>query len=318
MANAVVSRFGQVNEAGDPFALFLKVFSGEVLAAFLRESAFRDKTLMRMIASGKSAQFPTTGLAGAQYHIPGNEILGQQIGSNERVINIEDMLIAPVFVSNVDELVTHFDVRGIYSSQIGNALAKSMDQNISRVIINAARNATPNVTGLPAGTQFTDADFDTDGTKLWAFMFNAGVTLDQHDAPSAERYGGVLPVQYALIVRSEKPINRNFNDASNGSLAKGNVGEVNSVSIFKTNNLVQTNDIGNALQPASRQHDYSVTRALVFQRTAAGTVALQDVTMETAYDIRRQGTLMLGKYVTGHDQLRPEVAIEGRTAAPAG
>lgn len=317
MANALVSRFGQANEAGDPYALFLKVFSGEVLAAFLRESAFRDKTLMRTIASGKSAQFPATGLAAALYHSAGQEILGQQIGSNEVVISIEDMLIAPIFVSNIDELVTHFDIRGIYSSQIGNALAKSLDQNISRAIINAARTATANVTGLPAGTTSIDADFDTDGTKLWAFMFNAGVTLDQHDAPAAERYGAVRPVQYALIVRSEKPINRNFNDAANGSLARGDVREVNSIEVFKTNNLVVSDDRANTAQPAARQKDYSVTRALVFQRNAAGTVMLQDVTMETAYDIRRQGTLMIGKVVTGHDKLRPEVAIEAQTAAPA-
>lgn len=318
MANAIVSRFGQVNEAGDPFALFLKIFSGEVLAAYLRQSAFREKHLVRTIPSGKTAQFPTTGLAGAYYHVPGQEIRGGQIGSNERNINIEDMLIAPVFVSNIDELVTHFDVRGIYSEQIGNALAKSFDQNVSRVLINAARNATPNVAGLPAGTQFTDADFDTDGTKLWAFVFNAGVTLDQHDVPSTDRYAGFRPVQYALIVRSEKPINRNFNPADNGSLQKGDVREVNSVEVFKTNNLVQSNDIASAVQPASRQHDYSVTRGIVFHRSSAGTVALQDVTMETFYDPRRQGTMMLGKYVVGHDQLRPEGAIEARTGAPAG
>lgn len=319
MVAATPSRIGQINEAGDPLATFLKVFSGEVLAAFLRQSAFRERTLVRTIASGKSAQFPVTGLAGAYYHQPGQEIPGQQIAGNERIINIEDMLIAPVFVANYDELLTHFDVRGIYSEQIGNALAKSFDQNVSRVLINAAR-AAANVTGLPAGTQLSDADFDTDGTKLWAAVFNSAVTLDQHDIPVTDRMAGFRPVQYALIVRSEKPINRQFNDADNGSIAQGNVREVAGVEIFKSNNLVQSNDYSpaNATQPASRQHDYSVTRGIVFHRNAAGTVALQDITMETAYDPRRQGTLMLGKYVTGHDYLRPEAAIELRTGAPAG
>lgn len=317
MANAIVSRFGQINEAGDPLALFLKVFSGEVLAAFLRQAGFRDKTLLRTIQSGKSAQFPVTGLAGAYYTQPGQEILGQQIGSNERIINIEDMLIAPVFVGNIDELMTHFDVRGIYSEQIGNALAKAFDQNVSRVLIMAAR-AGANVTGLPAGTHYNDADFDTDGTKLWAGVFNAAVTLDQNDVPTSERYAGFRPVQYALIVRSEKPINTLFNPGGNGSLSSGRVDDISDISIFKTNNLVQSNDIGQAVQPASRQHDFSVTRGIVFHRNAAGTVALQDVTMESAYDIRRQGTLMVGKYVTGHDYLRPEGAVEMRTADPAG
>ena len=36
MANATVSQLGQVNASGDANALFLNVFSGEVLATFMR------------------------------------------------------------------------------------------------------------------------------------------------------------------------------------------------------------------------------------------------------------------------------------------
>ena len=39
--------------------------------------------------------------------------------------------------------------------------------------------------------------------------------------------------------------------------------------------------------------------------------------MEQAYDIRRQGTLMVGKYLVGHGPLRPEAGWELRTGAPA-
>ena len=38
MANATVSTLGQVNTSGDANALFLKVFAGEVLAAFQRQN----------------------------------------------------------------------------------------------------------------------------------------------------------------------------------------------------------------------------------------------------------------------------------------
>jgi hypothetical protein len=38
--------------------------------------------------------------------------------------------------------------------------------------------------------------------------------------------------------------------------------------------------------------------------------------MESAYDIRRQGTLMVGKYLVGHGELRPEAGVELRTGAP--
>lgn len=318
MANATPSRSGQSNLAGDPLALFLKVYAGEVLEAFDRESAFRQRHLVRVIPSGKSASFPVTGLAASRYHTPGAEIPGQSIAHAERIISIEDLLISDVFVASIDELMNHFEVRGIYSDAQGQAMAKRYDQNVSRVGILAARSAAA-VTGLQAGAQATDADFSTDGGKLWAAVFNAGVTFDQNDVPQSDRNAFFRPVQYALIVRSEKPINRDLNDP-NGSLAQGTVYQVNSIPIVKTNNLVNTNDftVPAVDQPASRQHDYSTTMGLVAHRQAMGTVQLQDVTMESAYDIRRQGTLMVGKYLVGHGPLRAEGAYEIRTSAPAG
>lgn len=318
MANATPSRSGQSNLAGDPLALFLKVYAGEVLEAFDRESAFRQRHLVRVIPSGKSASFPVTGLASSRYHTPGAEIPGQSIAHAERIISIEDLLISDVFVANIDELMNHFEVRGIYSDAQGQAMAKRYDQNVSRVGIMSARSAAA-VTGLQAGATANDADFATDGGKLWAGVFNAGVTFDQNDVPQSDRNAFFRPVQYALIVRSEKPINRDLNP-DNGSIAQGTVYQVNSIPIVKTNNLVSSNDftVPPADQPASRQHDYSVTQGLVAHRQAMGTVQLQDVTMESAYDIRRQGTLMVGKYLVGHGPLRAEAAYELRTANPAG
>ena len=58
MANATVSRLGQTNGSGDVNSLFLKVWSGEVLATFMRENKILGMTQVRSISSGKSAQFP--------------------------------------------------------------------------------------------------------------------------------------------------------------------------------------------------------------------------------------------------------------------
>lgn len=55
MANATVSRIGQIEGAGDEKALFLKVFSGEVLTAFHNENVMMDKHMVRTIQNGKSA-----------------------------------------------------------------------------------------------------------------------------------------------------------------------------------------------------------------------------------------------------------------------
>jgi hypothetical protein len=56
MSNATPSRFGAINAGADKDALFLKVFSGEVLTAFEQKTAVLDKHQVRTISSGKSAQ----------------------------------------------------------------------------------------------------------------------------------------------------------------------------------------------------------------------------------------------------------------------
>jgi hypothetical protein len=53
--DTTVSRIGQTNGAGDPLALFLKVFSGEVLAQFEKDTQFKERHFVRSIKSGKSA-----------------------------------------------------------------------------------------------------------------------------------------------------------------------------------------------------------------------------------------------------------------------
>lgn len=292
---------------------------------------FRDKITGRVIAFGKSAQFPTTGLANVQYHTPGAEIVGQTLPMAEKIILVDDMLISDLFIADIDELMNHYDVRGNYAHQMGQALARFDDQNMSRVVTNAARNTATVTTGF-GGATITDADLATDGQKVWSAIFNAGVTLDQKDIPQGDRYGVLDPVRYALVVRSEKPLNTDINPGGNGSIASGRVFTVNDIPLSKTNNMAQGNDFTgwvngvyagsgggvNPNMPTSRQHDYSTTVGQVFHKSAAGTVQLQDMTMEMDRDMRRQGTLLIGKFVKGYGDLRPESSVEMRTGAPAG
>nr|ANO58065.1 capsid protein [uncultured Alphaproteobacteria bacterium] len=111
MANATVSQLGQVNASGDANALFLKVFSGEVLATFMRENKMLGMTSVRSISSGKSATFPVIGTTSAAYHTPGAEITGTQVKHNEKVISIDDLLLSSAFLSNIEEAKNHYDVK---------------------------------------------------------------------------------------------------------------------------------------------------------------------------------------------------------------
>lgn len=308
MANATPSRIGQINGAGAVDALFLKVFSGEVLTAFHRTNVFLDKTMVRTISSGKSAQFPATGTTVAAYHTPGTEITGNSVNHAERVITIDDLLVASAFLSNIDEAMNHYDVRGIYSDEVGKVLAETMDANIAKVGVLAAR-ATATVTGGNGGTALTNANYGTDSTTLASGLFTAAQTLDEKNVPDADRYAYFRPAQYYLLAQNTTVINQWY--GGQGAISDGTVLKVGGLQIVKTNALPNTNV---ATGPTAYQGNFSTTVGLVMNKGAVGTVKLLDLATESDYDIRRQGTLLVAKYAVGHGIIRPEAAVELKTA----
>ena len=62
-------------------ALFLKVFSGEVLTAFKRTNIFEGLVQTRTIQNGRSAQFPVTGRFTAKYHTRRDDRRARRHGS---------------------------------------------------------------------------------------------------------------------------------------------------------------------------------------------------------------------------------------------
>lgn len=71
------TRFGtDVRDTSDDTGLFLKVFGGEVFAAFIRNTVTLDRHYIKNIAAGKSAQFPKTWRVDTEYVDPGQEMLG--------------------------------------------------------------------------------------------------------------------------------------------------------------------------------------------------------------------------------------------------
>lgn len=311
MANATPSRFGAVNGGVDKDALFLKVFSGEVMAEFEQATAALDKHIIRTITSGKSASFPILGKTTAAYHTPGTEITGSSINSAEQVITINDLLLTSVFIANIDEAKSHFEVRSHYAREMGIALANQFDKHVLQTALQAAA-ASATLTGGNGGSTITNATADTDADALIDSIFDAAQGLDEKNVPETDRFIFVKPAQYYLLANSSKVQNVDWGNAGNGSTASGKVMEVAGIRVVKTNQLptaaVSSGTVGAGT--SDRQIvDASNTVGLVLHKSAVGTVKLMDIATEAEYDIRRQGTLMVAKYAMGHGVLRPEAAV---------
>ena len=141
-----LTRGGQLNSTGDARALYLKLFSGEMFKGFQNNTIARDLVMKRTLKSGKSLQFIYTGRTKAEYHTPGNAILGNDDGAPpvaEKTITCDDLLISSAFVYELDEVLSHYDLRSEISRKIGYALAEKYDRLIFRAIAKGARQASP-------------------------------------------------------------------------------------------------------------------------------------------------------------------------------
>ena len=329
MANATASRLGLVNNTGTDFnELFLKIFSGEVLTAFARNNIFNEQLhSVRTITSGKSAQFPVLGTATAAYHTVGTPLVGaNQIKANEKIINIDDLLIAQSFIANIDELKNHYDVRATYADELGKALAKTYDQNVAKQIANASR-ATATLSGgdngiveaFANGTSKTTSAQIT-GDDIAGKIYDIAQAFDERDIPPTDRFCVLPPAEYyKLAETATRTVDVDFNPQGNGSFASGRVQQVAGIPVMMSNNVPQSNVSSN---PSGANNTYSgddsKTIGLVFHKSAVGTVKLMDMTTEISgqdYGIMYQGTLMVAKYALGHGILRPECAATIKLAA---
>ena len=342
------SRVGQINSAGDTDALFLKKFSGEILQTFEESNVFKALHTVRTIESGKSAQFPITGVASASYHTPGQNIADSgnnylsDIKKAEAVINIDKMLLASTFLANIDDVKNHYDIRSVYANELGKALAVRFDTALAKVFIGAARSSAI-ITGGNAGGRLDVANNDfsapdsvgtpaaTTGADLVAAFFTAAQKLDENDVPSDGRFCVLRPSEYYKLITGADSSNSfsltsavNADIGGQGGLATGSIPQIAGISIFKSNHIPSTDlssasgtnsgdaDANNDVFAATDGYDADFRNSLgiVSHSAAVGTVKLLDLATESEYQIERQGTLFVAKYAMGHGILRPECAIE--------
>lgn len=340
---------------GTSDALFLKMFSGEIITTFETNNVMMPLHRVRTISSGKEAQFPVTGTANALYHTPGESILSaasgdnltasggttfnssnniaskyvQQFAHNEKTIKIDDVLTSSVFVADIDQMKNHYDVRSIYSTEIGRALSSVFDKNLIRTVVAGARRTTDRFGGTSATSPFLGGAFSTsNGTAagIVTALFSAAKAMDEKNVPANDRYAVLTPeFYYKLVSAGNEIINRDFNPEGNGSMASGAILSVAGIRLLKCNNVPTTNESGQTNVHSSAQikndvfggggvgyggANFSTTRGVVFQKEAVGTVKLMDLSVETEYFMDRLGHLILAKYAMGHDVLREECCYE--------
>ena len=401
--NANIHRTGIENAGADARKLFLKLYAGEVLTAFQTKNIMMALHRVRTISKGKSASFPMTGkYRDAAYHNPGDEIVPSASKQGERIVTIDDLLLNAQFIPNIDEAMSHYDVRSIYTQEAGFGLSKVADQNSLRLAVKAALTENATLAAITMAGQdyvaFDDEDFTQNvvigdsgsGTsavigdtrthnKIVQGVMDAKRILDNAAVPgdpfvvlNVDSYYDLFKVDGSTIDSSFAIFNRDL--GGNGSVGQGSVPTILGMPVYVTQHLgsfttptgttwssalfpgaadalsdvvtqASSPDWGSN-QPLSasigsgrtNHYGFSSTAAvagwttrvknthatpttqipanvarrtmgLVMTSDAVATVKLMDLSVESEYQINRQGTLMVSKYAMGHNVLRPACAV---------
>ena len=400
---SAIHRSGINNAGADARALYLKLYAGEVLQAFQSKNIMMPLNRVRTISKGKSAQFPMTGkYRDASYHTPGSEIVPTSSKQGERIVSVDDLLVNAQFIPNIDEAMSHYDIRSVYTKEAGFGLGKVADQNILRLAIKGALCESSAMANLSAGapmiqdySAFDDEDFtanvvvgQTTGTSSDAangrdpklitqaimdakrILANADVPGDPFVVLNNDSYFDMFKVSGTSNLNDLVIFNRDL--GGSGSVASGQVPTILGMPLHVTNHLgsfsgntwssslwtiasnvgqhkTTPNPAWGSDQPlaaaagsgrttqydtGSTDHNAWITAdvtntganagarktaiisavanrviGLVMTTDAVATVKLMDLSVESEYQINRQGTLVVSKYAMGHNILRPACAV---------
>ena len=244
-----LTRQGQLNSSGDARALYLKLFSGEMFKGFQHETIARDMVMKRTLKNGKSLQFIYTGRTTAEFHTPGNSILGNSDGAPpvaEKTVTCDDLLISSAFVYELDETLAHYELRGEISKKIGYALAEKYDRLVFRAITKGARQASPVAktnfkepggTQIRVGTTTNDSDAYSSTALVNAF-YDAAAAMDEKGVSSQGRVSVLNPRQYYALIQEAGTNGLINRDVQGTALQSGNgVVEIAGIKIYKSMNI---------------------------------------------------------------------------------
>ena len=246
---AQLTRPGSDNGGADARALYLKLFSGEMFKGFQNNTIARDLVMKRTLKNGKSLQFIYTGRTTSEFHTPGQSILGNDQSAPpvaEKTITCDDLLISSAFVYELDEVLSHYDLRSEISRKIGYALAEKYDRYIFRAVTRGARKASPvSMTNFeePGGTQIrvgsTTNDSDAySATNLVTAFYDAAAAMDEKGISQDGRVGVLNPRQYYALIQQVGENGLVNRDEQGSSRQRGNgIVEIAGIKIYKSMNI---------------------------------------------------------------------------------
>ncbi len=332
MADMIIANPGlaQSDTGKDRLGMFLKMFTGEVLTAFSQTTITGGRFSERTIEHGKSAVFPIVGRAKAKYLKAGKNLddLRTPIEHNERTIVLDGLLTADSLIFDLDDAMNHYDIRGKYSKELGEALAVAQDcavlAEVAKMVVkqeeNIKDNAETGVKGTGKGLIVTEVVAEADhgeteamGIAIFKELLKIKTHMSENFVPMSDRNVYIKPMALNALIAHKDIINKLY--GATMTIEENKPTKLLGFNLIEAPLLTQGGtDNGNVIQGDGHEFptDYKDTcQFLVAHPSSAGILTLKGLGMEHARRPEYQADQFIAKYAKGFGGLRPEAAYMG-------
>ena len=330
MPDMIIANPGLKTGESDRLGLFLKMFTGEVLTAFSRATVTGGKFSERTIEHGKSALFPIVGRAKAKYLKAGKNLddLRTPIEHNERTIVIDGLLTADSLIFDLDDAMNHFDIRGKYAKELGEALAVAQDcailAEVAKMVVAQEENIEDNQTtgvkgtgkGLLVSKSVAAADYGETsamGIAIFEALLKIKTKMSENNVPQSDRNCYIKPMALNALIANKDIINKLYGATMTiegnqpPKLIGFNLIEAPLLTEGGTDDANVSQGAGHVFPAAYKD----TCQFIVAHPSSAGILTLKGLGMEHARRPEYQADQFIAKYAKGFGGLRPEAAYMG-------
>lgn len=226
-------------------------------------------------------------------------------------INIDDVLAADVQILDIDEAMSHYEVRSEYSKQLGAAMAVKQDQVNLQLACLAGRTAAPQ-DDMAGGSQLSGTNVDTDGQAMAELIFGAREIMAEKYVPETDpRAFFCRPAIYSLLAMTTDILNKNW--GGSGVYADGKIFRIAGFDIVETMHVPNSNITQETGANNTYHGDFTNTVGVCVSKGAVGNVYLKGLTTEIAdqdYKVENQAVLLVVKRLMGAGILEARRAVE--------
>ena len=345
-------RFGENSQLATPAFddLWLPLFGGEVQVRFDENLTLLPLVTTMTITTGTTFRFPRLWLGNAERHAAGAEMLGLDIEQGEIEISIDNRpIVHHQVLDDIDLKMSHFEIRSLLAAESGRAIAREVDKNVARLLLNASRTAAPANGPFPGGGDDEDgaayiaAGLAPDSVpssstsraaagELIQAIDSAVVKFEDRDIPDDETRTCVIrpDLWHALRVFGipttvaemygagatagpfwQQPGMGDQTPMKSSGPARGAPLEYNGVKIYRSPNMGNENV---TTGPTKYQGDFSNTIGVIFHSTAMAYLQMMGMETEAERSVRHRADFVVSAHLGGGGALRPNAAIELATA----